>query len=842
MGQLGQDAVSRTPHDAQDATLSRIAELISDITTARTRWEKECRILDRLKFNGMRQRENAIEPARAGTYRWLLYPPTESPPAATAQQDQLIPSETEPEDSMSSFMSNLRQLNKASVKYALSPPQEGKVGQLNAETGARFLNWLESGSGIFYISGKAGSGKSTAMKFLTRDQRTLRALRSWAGRKQLAFASFFFWKQDLALQRSVEGLYRSLLWETLRLFPELIPTLFPSAWGRAPGGPLQVPLSDTEFLLSELEEAFERLVTLSGSLPGCRLCFFIDGLDEFEGDHGKLASLLRGWAACPDVKLCVSSRPDSEVETSIAAPPKQSLRLHEHTYPDMILVAQDEVNRAREHGTSSSCRLDCMALIRSAVKKADGVFLWLRLVMRHLVRGIKNAYSAPQLADMLHCIPEDVSAMFHMILDKLLARQENSRVAITLLSLSDPVLLRPEGHYVMHFAAMDDYLDGRIGNEEVVARGRTALRAVYSADRIEGRLADAEAQLRGRCEDFIDIHDNPDSKDLPIPLRRYVSLVHRDARDFLSQNHINEKLRDIAGYTPSRLDSLSRVLGLVLLKTVPPIKLADEIIDDFYHSESTSMTELDAVMSILLEDKETGFTSTTTRERYCSILALRDHIPGRQLSWTVDYDPSNRIHRDSRTTWFLTAAAFHRHEGYVLHVVEHVPVLHTWGLTSNLLLSASLGGAAALAAFIYPISKENGVFAGNGPRNPWIECIAGCSLDSGGLATLLYPEVADELFPESAPIDQTFDTPFKSDGFGRPVPRHRAVRRGGADPLSLARALLQKGISPNTRLTQRLPVAPWSGSYWTPWTTVLLSLAAVIRKGELLDDVFLDLA
>jgi len=44
-----------------------------------------------------------------------------------------------------------------------------------------FTHWLSSGRGIFHISGKMGSGKSTLMKFLSGHERTQAELRTWAG-------------------------------------------------------------------------------------------------------------------------------------------------------------------------------------------------------------------------------------------------------------------------------------------------------------------------------------------------------------------------------------------------------------------------------------------------------------------------------------------------------------------------------------------------------------------------------------------------------------------------------------------------------------------------------------
>lgn len=42
-----------------------------------------------------------------------------------------------------------------------------------------FIDWLKSDSNIYWISGKAGSGKSTLVKFIVSDSQTLDILNIW---------------------------------------------------------------------------------------------------------------------------------------------------------------------------------------------------------------------------------------------------------------------------------------------------------------------------------------------------------------------------------------------------------------------------------------------------------------------------------------------------------------------------------------------------------------------------------------------------------------------------------------------------------------------------------------
>lgn len=66
----------------------------------------------------------------------------------------------------------------------------------------------------------------------------------------------------------------------------------------------------------------------------CRLCFFIDGPDEFE-DEDDLIIFLRDNVSSTNVKVCSSSRPHKAFEDAFGASAK--LRLQDLTYKDIQL-------------------------------------------------------------------------------------------------------------------------------------------------------------------------------------------------------------------------------------------------------------------------------------------------------------------------------------------------------------------------------------------------------------------------------------------------------------------------------------------------------------------------
>jgi hypothetical protein len=95
-----------------------------------------------------------------------------------------------------------------------------------------FSQWLQYGKGLYWINGKAGSGKSTLVKYIANHKKTQLLLKHWAGNSELCNCNFFFWNSGTKLQCSQAGLFRTLLYNILVHCQDLIPVhmIFPSQW------------------------------------------------------------------------------------------------------------------------------------------------------------------------------------------------------------------------------------------------------------------------------------------------------------------------------------------------------------------------------------------------------------------------------------------------------------------------------------------------------------------------------------------------------------------------------------------------------------------------------------
>ena len=121
--------------------------------------------------------------------------------------------------------------------------------------------WLRTGRGCYWINGKAGSGKSTLMKYVLENQRTTEALQQWSCSSELVVASFFFWYAGTPLQKSQVGLLRALLLDVLNRRPDLVPVLFPDLYRSIMS---KQPSATIEITYNELRSAF---LTLCSSIP-----------------------------------------------------------------------------------------------------------------------------------------------------------------------------------------------------------------------------------------------------------------------------------------------------------------------------------------------------------------------------------------------------------------------------------------------------------------------------------------------------------------------------------------------------------------------------------------------
>jgi hypothetical protein len=204
-----------------------------------------------------------------------------------------------------------------------------------------FKDWLVSQSKeIFWITGKPASGKSTLMKFIRNHPDLPAYLDTWAGGSPSLLASFYFWGPGSKIQKSQVGLLRSLLYQLLSQRPDLCRYVAPRRWAFFTIGGIEH--NSPEWDWSELRESLLRFS--SAILGQSRLALFIDGLDEYDGDHEELIDFLRILHREYETKLCVSSRPWNIFSDEFERCP--SLIMQNLTKPDLQIYVEARLGRS----------------------------------------------------------------------------------------------------------------------------------------------------------------------------------------------------------------------------------------------------------------------------------------------------------------------------------------------------------------------------------------------------------------------------------------------------------------------------------------------------------------
>ncbi|KAF2789109.1 hypothetical protein K505DRAFT_313725 [Melanomma pulvis-pyrius CBS 109.77] len=427
----------------------------------------------------------------------------------------------------------------------------------------RFVNWLRSGDGIFWISGKPGSGKSTLMKWIADNKTTKDVLSEWArsGVVQnfseevpVVTASFYFWSAGTTMQKSQQGLFQSLLYEIFRHSPDLMKKACPTRWQVAESGEHQEPWS-----MIEISETIHRTVSIAGR--STRFCFFVDGIDEYNGDHFEMVETLEGLSQLPNVKLCVASRPWNVFEDTFGRCTQQKFYLQDLTRGDIDRYVQSKLMQHPTWKSLANGDIHYDAVGKEVVERAQGVFLWVFLVVKSLLEGLSNGDTASLLHQRVRRIPSDLREFFKFILDSLdpIYNQHVAHFFLAALESSESLPL-------MAYSYFEDEYD----NSDYVLELDTA--ALHKSEMLS-RLKQTSRRLNGRCKGLLEVYGESDEDerrdtDQDNPFYYQVGFLHRTVRDFFMTE---EMRREFESRLPGSLQiCLSMVkANIAMIKKMP---------------------------------------------------------------------------------------------------------------------------------------------------------------------------------------------------------------------------------------------------------------------------------
>ncbi|KAF4460054.1 nacht nucleoside triphosphatase [Fusarium albosuccineum] len=453
---------SRTPAVYESQDIASLEQQMSVLSIAMKYTDLQQRIIRSLGFNNRQVRHDKIPEAHIQTFRWAF-----------------------------------------------------EQGDKEEAAGERLLHWLQDGSGVFWVSGKPGSGKSTLMKYVADNERTRRALKTWSGGRELIVASHYFWIEGTEMQRSWQGLLQTLLFDIFRQCPRLVEVVCrPKRWAETGAAEfISEPWS-----IAELREYLD-LVKDQTDIP-FNFCFFLDGLDEYDGDHLELCQDLLKLSQSPNIKICASSRPWNAFKDAFGNHQAKSLCIHDITRGDIERYTRSRLVEHPRWALLQNQAKNAETLIEDITEKSRGVFLWVFLVTRMLREGLTNDDSFSDLEKRLASFPSDLEEFFKHILDSVepFYHEKMASALQMALKAKTPLDLLI---YSFHYQEFDD--------EHYAINMHPRL-----LSKVESRLLREQAarRLNGHCRGLLERSGNQ------------VDFLHRTVADFLRCREISDILRD----------------------------------------------------------------------------------------------------------------------------------------------------------------------------------------------------------------------------------------------------------------------------------------------------------
>ncbi|KAJ5654805.1 hypothetical protein N7490_001808 [Penicillium lividum] len=267
-----------------------------------------------------------------------------------------------------------------------------------------YLRWIDE-RGLLLIRGKPGCGKSTLMKFSLGQQMEA------ADPSEFIVLSFFFFANGTELQSSMLGFLRSLLLQLLEK-DEHSRSAFMNVYRR------HCKLVGREkpqfkWHQAELEDHFQKFVADCSARR--KILIFVDAVDECRdserhrliGFCHNICGRIRERPNRPGVFVTCRPYPDSQIKADF------QIRLEEQNHNDISNFVEQSLRLPDETPT------DADELKRMLLSKAEGLFLWLVLIIPqiHDMSGKGSSLRKIQ-SEILEC-PQELDGLYEGLLRKV---------------------------------------------------------------------------------------------------------------------------------------------------------------------------------------------------------------------------------------------------------------------------------------------------------------------------------------------------------------------------------------------------------------------------------------
>lgn len=267
-----------------------------------------------------------------------------------------------------------------------------------------YLDWVswevphsDTHRGLLWLKGKPGSGKSTLMKeSLNRTKASTVDVDS-----SICIAGFFFTSRtNVKLQKTPLGLFRTLLHDLIKQDRALLCTFISEYKKKNATSP-----TSWQWRQEELEKFFR--AAYSGKISGVRRAMlFVDALDECDDDDSynvarDLVYYFREITAGPKLKVLLSSRHYPHIKV----PGCPQVVVENFNSNDVLRFVSTQLSSTDSDGRAKR-------LAEKIAARAEGVFLWVILVVKSLNVDLDNERTDADLEETLNAVPKKLEDLF----------------------------------------------------------------------------------------------------------------------------------------------------------------------------------------------------------------------------------------------------------------------------------------------------------------------------------------------------------------------------------------------------------------------------------------------
>jgi hypothetical protein len=438
-----------------------------------------------------------------------------------------------------------------------------------------FAQWItRTDQSLFWICGKAGSGKSTLMKKIANASSLRQLIQGQSEWEECLVASFWFSEQSkVELLKTREGMLRSLLYQLLKEQPRAIKDVFPEFCDEK-----LVQDRRSKWSCKALQTALQAFFRINRR---SRILLLVDGLDEYDFHdyedyidsneldqkdvdrvvrkskaHSEIGEFFKTLAKCPNSRICVASRP-KKFDTIFYGHP--GFRLEDLTAADITTYVKGKLAAENVPTAWELYEPDKWHQLQvQIVKDASGVFLWVKLIVEILTESIHDNDTIDELREKLASLPTELGGRnglyMRMLGDIKIEHRAEAALLIDMVQVAGYELQL----LTTCFAVLTD-----------VSSIVSAPLAPYSVDEANKKYRLMKGRLRSRCSGLLECRPRVSLSSQLRRVKRWepglrltdrpfatnfqhrVQFIHLTFYDFLQRPYAQDYLKTMRSFAPA---------------------------------------------------------------------------------------------------------------------------------------------------------------------------------------------------------------------------------------------------------------------------------------------------